>query len=146
MRIWIIQLTQILLIQILAPPIQQEETCIERESRDRVPTSKLQSAIYYALDGDHVNILILLAQRGEDPWVKYIFFLELIHSFLYWNFFRMVYFELGNLYYMLPAKGELGNVLNFWLKSVRTRYTFSKMNTIPFIMLFYTRVNFLSCL
>ncbi|KAG5882329.1 hypothetical protein JTB14_037614 [Gonioctena quinquepunctata] len=48
--------------------IQQEETCIERDSRERIPSSKLQSAIYYALDGDQVNILTLLAQRGEDPW------------------------------------------------------------------------------
>ncbi|CAH1108838.1 unnamed protein product [Psylliodes chrysocephalus] len=47
---------------------QHEETCIERESRERVPSTKLQSAIYYALDGDQVNILTLLSQRGEDPW------------------------------------------------------------------------------
>ncbi|VEN52429.1 unnamed protein product [Callosobruchus maculatus] len=48
--------------------IQQEETCIERDPRERLPSSKLQSAIYYALDGDQVNILTLLSQRGEDPW------------------------------------------------------------------------------
>nr|XP_023026895.1 transient receptor potential channel pyrexia [Leptinotarsa decemlineata] len=48
--------------------MQQEETCIERDSRERIPSSKLQSAIFYALDGDQVNILMLLAQRGEDPW------------------------------------------------------------------------------
>ncbi|RZC43318.1 ankyrin-3, partial [Asbolus verrucosus] len=47
--------------------IQQEENCIERDSRDR-PSSKLQSAIYYALDGDQVTILTMLAQRSEDPW------------------------------------------------------------------------------
>ncbi|EFA04132.1 ankyrin-3 [Tribolium castaneum] len=47
--------------------IQQEENCIERESRDR-PSSKLQSAIYYALDGDQVTILTMLSQRSEDPW------------------------------------------------------------------------------
>ncbi|XP_066138715.1 ankyrin-3 [Euwallacea fornicatus] len=48
--------------------LQQEENCMERESRDNRPPSKLQSAIYYALDGDQVNTLIMLAQRTEDPW------------------------------------------------------------------------------
>ncbi|KAL1497139.1 hypothetical protein ABEB36_008145 [Hypothenemus hampei] len=48
--------------------IQQEENCMERDSRDIRSFSKLQSAIYYALDGDQVNILIMLAQRTEDPW------------------------------------------------------------------------------
>lgn len=47
--------------------MQQDENCMERD-RDR-PPSKLQSAIYYALDGDQVDILTLLAQRTEDPWV-----------------------------------------------------------------------------
>lgn len=41
---------------------------MERD-RDR-PPSKLQSAIYYALDGDQVDVLTLLAQRTEDPWVS----------------------------------------------------------------------------
>ncbi|XP_050307608.1 ankyrin-3 [Anthonomus grandis grandis] len=48
--------------------IQQDETCIERETRDNKPPNKLQSAIYYALDGDQVNTLVMLAQRTEDPW------------------------------------------------------------------------------
>lgn len=39
---------------------------MERD-RDRPP--KLQSAIYYALDGDQVHILTMLAQRSGDPWV-----------------------------------------------------------------------------
>lgn len=47
----------------------QEVNCMERETRDNRPPSKLQSAIYYALDGDQVNTLIMLAQRTEDPWV-----------------------------------------------------------------------------
>lgn len=42
---------------------------MERD-RDR-PPSKLQSAIYYALDGDQVDVLTLLAQRTEDPWVSF---------------------------------------------------------------------------
>lgn len=46
--------------------IQQDEACIERD-RDRAP-SKLQSAMYYALDGDQVNILVMLAQKCEDLW------------------------------------------------------------------------------
>ncbi|KAK9890546.1 hypothetical protein WA026_010622 [Henosepilachna vigintioctopunctata] len=45
-----------------------EEACIDRYSRDRTQISKLQSAIYYALDGDQVNILNILAQRTEDLW------------------------------------------------------------------------------
>lgn len=49
--------------------IQQEDSCIERD-RDR-PLSKLQSAMYYALDGDQVNILNMLAQRCEDFWVTF---------------------------------------------------------------------------
>lgn len=47
--------------------MHQEDSCIERD-RDR-PPSKLQSAMYYALDGDQVNILIMLAQKCEDFWV-----------------------------------------------------------------------------
>lgn len=71
---------------ILATAIQQEENCIERESRDR-PSSKLQSAIYYALDGDQVTILTMLAQRSEDPWVIFLFKLpSLIISSLEWYF------------------------------------------------------------
>lgn len=50
--------------------IPQEETCIERDSRDRTPLSKLQSAIYYALDGDHVNVLNMISQKAEDLWVR----------------------------------------------------------------------------
>ncbi|XP_050497650.1 ankyrin-2 [Diabrotica virgifera virgifera] len=48
--------------------VQHEETCIERDTRERAPNNKLQSALYYALDGDQVNILTMLSQRGEDPW------------------------------------------------------------------------------
>lgn len=55
---------------LIASTIQQEETCIERDNRER-PLNKLQSAIYYALDGDQVTILTMLAQRSEDPWVKF---------------------------------------------------------------------------
>lgn len=40
-------------------------------------TSKLQSAIYYALDGDQVTVLTMLSQRCEDPWVKITFFLKI---------------------------------------------------------------------
>lgn len=34
--------------------------------------SKLQSAIYYAIDGDQINIMNMLAQKMEEPWVSYI--------------------------------------------------------------------------
>lgn len=46
--------------------VPSDENCIERD-RDRAPT-KLQSAMYYALDGDQVNILIMLRQKCEDFW------------------------------------------------------------------------------
>lgn len=44
--------------------IQQDENVIERQ------TSKLQSAIDYALDGDQDYVLTMLSQRCEDPWVN----------------------------------------------------------------------------
>lgn len=47
--------------------LQQEEACIERDPRD-VKTNKLQSAVYYCLDGDQVNILTILTQKSEEPW------------------------------------------------------------------------------
>lgn len=46
--------------------INQDDNCIERD-RDRPP--KLQSAIYYALDGDQVEILDMLTLRSGDHWV-----------------------------------------------------------------------------
>lgn len=52
---------------IIVAAIHSEDSCMERD-RDR-PLSKLQSAMYYALDGDQVNILNMLAQRCEDFWV-----------------------------------------------------------------------------
>lgn len=47
--------------------IINQDDCIEID-RDRAP--KLQSAIYYALDGDQVHILTMLAQKSGDPWVR----------------------------------------------------------------------------
>lgn len=58
--------------------LPQEDACMERD-RDRPP--KLQSAIYYALDGDQVNILTMLAQRSEDPWVGSYFFVGIFRFF-----------------------------------------------------------------
>lgn len=58
---------------------------MERETRDNRPPSKLQSAIYYALDGDQVNTLIMLAQRTEDPWVGESFYYTLSQTFLHLN-------------------------------------------------------------
>lgn len=51
-------------------PVQQEEPCTLANERDRerMPSNKLQSAMYYALDGDQVNILTMLAQKCEDFW------------------------------------------------------------------------------
>ena len=34
-------------------------------------SDKLQCAIYYAIDGDQVDILELLAQQGEDHWLPW---------------------------------------------------------------------------
>lgn len=53
--------------------MQQDENCMER---DRDKPSKLQSSMYYALDGDQVNILIMLAQKCEDFWVRTDIFID----------------------------------------------------------------------
>lgn len=40
---------------------------------------KLQNAIYYAIDGDQVNILNILTQKLEEPWVSarvYFYFVK----------------------------------------------------------------------
>lgn len=104
----------------LASAIQQEETCIERDSRERIP-SKLQSAIYYALDGDQVNILTMLSQRGEDPWVRF----KLCDLFrLHFNFScRTAFFDRGNPYSTQPVKEVLGAVPSFSLQRDLMRYT-----------------------
>lgn len=40
-------------------------------SCERFDNSKLQNAICYAIDGDHINVLNILVQKLEDPWVNY---------------------------------------------------------------------------
>jgi hypothetical protein len=34
-------------------------------------SDKLQNAIFYAIDGDHPEILDMLTQRGEEPWFPF---------------------------------------------------------------------------
>ena len=45
-------------------------TNVESDSCCR-SSDKLQCAIYYAIDGDQVDILELLAQQGEDHWLPW---------------------------------------------------------------------------
>lgn len=35
------------------------------------PNTKLQNALCYALDGDHINVLNILSQKLEEPWVPF---------------------------------------------------------------------------
>lgn len=35
------------------------------------PNTKLQNALCYALDGDQINILNILSQKLEEPWVPF---------------------------------------------------------------------------
>lgn len=35
------------------------------------PNTKLQNCIGYAIDGDHVNVLNILSQKMEEPWVLF---------------------------------------------------------------------------
>lgn len=108
-------------ILFLASAIQQEETCIESDSRERVPSSKLQSAIYYALDGDQVNILMLLSQRGEDPWVSQFYSTFLgnqFNTFLFsWNISCLI---LCHISILLDSTEKIStvleNIVGTWLK------------------------------
>jgi len=58
-------------------PGHHQHNCEERgRHRSRINQSyassdKLQCAIYYAIDGDQVDILELLAQQGEDHWLPW---------------------------------------------------------------------------
>lgn len=35
------------------------------------PNTKLQNALCYTLDGDHINVLNILSQKLEEPWVPF---------------------------------------------------------------------------
>lgn len=78
----------------MAAPVQQEEPCTLANERDRerMPSNKLQSAMYYALDGDQVNILTMLAQKCEDFWVTIRIIIP--NLFLY-EFFWILFLECG---------------------------------------------------
>ncbi|XP_037810103.1 uncharacterized protein LOC119602585 [Lucilia sericata] len=41
------------------------------EYRDRFDNSKLQNAICYAIDGDQINVLNILVQKLDDPWIPF---------------------------------------------------------------------------
>ncbi|XP_037082556.1 LOW QUALITY PROTEIN: ankyrin-3-like [Pollicipes pollicipes] len=43
----------------------------ESGSADQRSSDRLQSAVYYAIDGDQVEILELLTQQGEDHWLPW---------------------------------------------------------------------------
>jgi len=60
-------------------PGHHQQNCEERgkqhhhnnDDRFNRGSDKLQCAIYYAIDGDQVDILELLAQQGEDHWLPW---------------------------------------------------------------------------
>lgn len=59
-------------------PGPHQHNCEERGKHSRkgvnpsyASSDKLQCAIYYAIDGDQVDILELLAQQGEDHWLPW---------------------------------------------------------------------------
>lgn len=84
---------------------------MERD-RDR-PPNKLQSAIYYALDGDQVNILTMLAQRYEDPWVRILgvgYKNNISGSIVY---FRTAYLEQESHYFTLHVREGPGDAHSF---------------------------------
>lgn len=97
----------------------QDDTCMERD-RDR-PPSKLQSAIYYTLDGDQVNILTLLAQRCEDPWVDFYF---ACFSITVQDTCRMGFLELGNLCFTRHVKEVPGDAHSSSLRKEAMKSTF----------------------
>lgn len=101
----------------MAAPVQQEEPCTLANERDRerMPSNKLQSAMYYALDGDQVNILTMLAQKCEDFWVTIRIYIP--NLFLY-DFFldfvpRMWYSVRGNLSCTQRVNAAHGNAPSF---------------------------------
>ena len=61
-------------------PGPHQQNCEERGKHTNInvesdnayrSSDKLQCAIYYAIDGDQVDILELLAQQGEDHWLPW---------------------------------------------------------------------------
>lgn len=48
----------------------------ERHSNN---STKLQNAVCYAIDGDHVNVLNILSQKLEEPWVPFRVKKPLLH-------------------------------------------------------------------
>jgi len=59
-------------------PGHHQQNCEERGKQSQLNhdrfnrgSDKLQCAIYYAIDGDQVDILELLAQQGEDHWLPW---------------------------------------------------------------------------
>ena len=60
-------------------PGPHQQNCEERGKHTNINVDgdnygridKLQCAIYYAIDGDQVDILELLAQQGEDHWLPW---------------------------------------------------------------------------
>lgn len=47
-------------------------------SRER-PNTKLQSAVCYTIDGDQINVLNILSQKMEEPWVPFRVKKPLLH-------------------------------------------------------------------
>lgn len=43
------------------------------------PNTKLQNAVCYAIDGDQINVLNILAQKMEEPWMPFRVRKPLLH-------------------------------------------------------------------
>lgn len=52
--------------------------CVGGNDRHNTYT-KLQNAVCYAIDGDHVNVLNILSQKLEEPWVPFRVKKPLLH-------------------------------------------------------------------
>ncbi|XP_071549195.1 uncharacterized protein [Panulirus ornatus] len=50
---------------------QRGKYCVQDVAMGDRSSDKLQNAIYYAIDGDQVDILELLTQQGEDHWLPW---------------------------------------------------------------------------
>lgn len=91
--------------------------CVGGNDRHNTYT-KLQNAVCYAIDGDHVNVLNILSQKLEEPWVPFRVKKPLLHlacergetficmpSYIYTNH----YYNTNVFLYKAP-----GNVYSIW--------------------------------
>lgn len=71
-------------------------------------TTKLQNALAYAIDGDHINVLNMLSQKMEEPWVGQS--QSGLCAVTDWNFPFRSPFARNDPFSTWPVKGALGIV------------------------------------